>query len=68
MVLFMGLTTFEQNVSLRLTPEGALFLDEHGQPSVYSTGHGDLPDALRRSGLPFGRARWSRKRGSRCGI
>jgi UTP--glucose-1-phosphate uridylyltransferase len=41
------LTTFEQFVSLRLTPEGTLFLDEHGQPSVYSTGHGDLPDALR---------------------
>ena len=45
------LTTFEQFVSLRLTPEGALFHDEHGQPSVYSTGHGDLPDALGQSGL-----------------
>ncbi|WP_437675124.1 UTP--glucose-1-phosphate uridylyltransferase [Sorangium sp. So ce131] len=43
--------TFEQNVSLRLTPEGALFVDEQGEPSVYATGHGDLPDALRRSGL-----------------
>lgn len=45
------LTTFEQHVSLRLTPEGGLFHDDKGQPSVYSTGHGDLPDALRRSGL-----------------
>ena len=45
------LTTFEQFVSLRLTPEGALFHDEHGEPSVYSTGHGDLPDALAQSGL-----------------
>ncbi len=45
------LTTFEQFVSLRLTPEGGLFRDEHEQPSVYSTGHGDLPDALRQSGL-----------------
>ena len=45
------LTTFEQHVSLRLTPEGAIFTDEHGHPSVYSTGHGDLPDALRQSGL-----------------
>ena len=44
------LTTFEQDVSLRLTPEGSLFLDD-GEPSVYSTGHGDLPDALGRSGL-----------------
>lgn len=42
---------FEQNVSLRLTPEGTLFRDEDGEPSVYATGHGDLPDALRRSGL-----------------
>jgi UTP--glucose-1-phosphate uridylyltransferase len=45
------LTTFEQFVSLRLTPEGGLFLDEDGEPSVYSTGHGDLPDALGQSGL-----------------
>jgi UTP--glucose-1-phosphate uridylyltransferase len=43
--------TFEQDVSLRLTPEGELFLDERGEPSVYATGHGDLPDALRRSGI-----------------
>jgi UTP--glucose-1-phosphate uridylyltransferase len=44
-------STFEQFVSLRLTPEGTLFFDEHGEPSVYATGHGDLPDALRQSGL-----------------
>jgi UTP--glucose-1-phosphate uridylyltransferase len=43
--------TFEQCVSIRLTPEGSIFLDEHGEPSVYATGHGDLPDALRASGL-----------------
>jgi UTP--glucose-1-phosphate uridylyltransferase len=43
--------TFEQFVSLRLTEQGTLFLDEHGEPSVYATGHGDLPDALRKSGL-----------------
>lgn len=43
--------TFEQFVSLRLTPEGALFRDEDGELSVYATGHGDLPDALRKSGL-----------------
>lgn len=42
---------FEQNVSLRLTPEGELFFeDDDAEPSVYATGHGDLPDALRRSG------------------
>lgn len=43
--------TFEQFVSLRLTPEGTLFVDEAGEPSVYATGHGDLPDALKASGL-----------------
>ena len=43
--------TFEQLVSLRLTPEGELFTDDDGEPSVYATGHGDLPEALRRSGL-----------------
>ena len=48
------LATFEQFVSPRLTKSAAnaeLFLDEHGQPSVHATGHGDLPDALRASGL-----------------
>ncbi len=43
--------TFVQNVSLRLTPEGGLFRDESGLPSLYATGHGDLVDGLRRSGL-----------------
>jgi len=44
------LATFEQFVSLRLTPHGNLFLED-GEPSVYATGHGDLPDALRASGV-----------------
>jgi UTP--glucose-1-phosphate uridylyltransferase len=43
--------TFTQDLSLRLTPAGGLFLDESGAPSTYAPGHGDLPDALRRSGL-----------------
>ncbi len=43
--------TFEQLVSMRLTLEGALFRDDHGEPSVYATGHGDLPEALVASGL-----------------
>jgi UTP--glucose-1-phosphate uridylyltransferase len=45
-----GAATFEQFVSLRLTGDGLLFRED-GAPSVYATGHGDLPDALRRSGL-----------------
>lgn len=43
--------TFMQDVGLRLTREGTLFRGDDGQPSTYSPGHGDLPDALRRSGL-----------------
>ncbi len=45
------IATFTQNLSLRLTPEAALFGDAGGQPSTYAPGHGDLPAALRRSGL-----------------
>ena len=40
---------FSQFVSLRLTEDGELFLDG-GRPSLYAPGHGDLLDALRRSG------------------
>ncbi|MGD0679254.1 MAG: UTP--glucose-1-phosphate uridylyltransferase [Polyangiaceae bacterium] len=43
--------TFTQDLSLRLTREGRLFRDDDGNPSTYAPGHGDLPDALRRSGL-----------------
>jgi UTP--glucose-1-phosphate uridylyltransferase len=40
---------FSQFVSLRLTEDGELFLDD-GAPSLYAPGHGDLLDALRLSG------------------
>jgi UTP--glucose-1-phosphate uridylyltransferase len=43
--------TFRQDLGLRLTQEGRLFVADDGQPSTYAPGHGDLPDALRRSGL-----------------
>lgn len=42
---------FMQDLSLRLDPGGALFLDDEGHPSPYPTGHGDLVDALRRAKL-----------------
>jgi UTP--glucose-1-phosphate uridylyltransferase len=42
---------FMQDLSLRLNPDGSLFRDDHGGPSVHATGHGDLVDALRRSKL-----------------
>jgi UTP--glucose-1-phosphate uridylyltransferase len=41
---------FMQNLSLRLAMDGSLFIGEDGHPSVYATGHGDVVDALRRSG------------------
>ena len=43
--------TFPQDIGVRLTEQGTLFRDATGAPSVYSTGHGDLVDAVRRSGL-----------------
>jgi UTP--glucose-1-phosphate uridylyltransferase len=43
--------TFVQGLGLRLTSEGGLFLGNDGEPSSYATGHGDLVDAVRRSGL-----------------
>jgi UTP--glucose-1-phosphate uridylyltransferase len=43
--------TFMQDIALRLTEDGRLFAGDDGLPSTYATGHGDLPDALRRSGL-----------------
>jgi len=46
-----SLATFPQFVSLRLAQGGSLFFDGVGQPSVYATGHGDLPDALAKSSL-----------------
>jgi UTP--glucose-1-phosphate uridylyltransferase len=42
--------TFVQNLSLRLTLEGHLFLHKSREPSPYATGHGDLPDAFVHSG------------------
>jgi UTP--glucose-1-phosphate uridylyltransferase len=42
---------FHQFVSLRLDAAGELFLDEHGRPSPYAPGHGDLFGAVRRSGV-----------------
>jgi UTP--glucose-1-phosphate uridylyltransferase len=42
---------FSQFLSLRLTPQGGLYLDAQGRPSEHAPGHGDLPEALVKSGL-----------------
>ena len=46
-----GVHPFVQSVSLRLTPDGDLYRDARGRVSPYAPGHGDFPEALRRSGL-----------------
>ena len=43
-------SVFHQFVSLRLEPSGELFRDAEGRPSLYAPGHGDLYQAIRRSG------------------
>ncbi|MEO8548585.1 MAG: UTP--glucose-1-phosphate uridylyltransferase, partial [Kofleriaceae bacterium] len=45
-----GVECFPQLVSLRLTPAGELHREDK-KPSPYATGHGDLPFALRASGV-----------------
>lgn len=47
----VNIATFTQHLSLRVTPAGDIFFDQQGQPSEHAPGHGDLPDALRESGL-----------------
>jgi len=42
---------FPQFVSVRLDPSGDVFRGADGRPSPYAMGHGDLPFALRASGL-----------------
>jgi UTP--glucose-1-phosphate uridylyltransferase len=42
--------SFTQMISLRLAPDGGLFLGADGRPSLHAPGHGDLPFALRASG------------------
>lgn len=46
-----NIATFPQRLSLRLNTDGSLYNDESGRLSPHAPGHGDLPDALRDSGL-----------------
>jgi UTP--glucose-1-phosphate uridylyltransferase len=45
------IAAFVQRLSPRLDLRGDLFFDDQGQVSLHAPGHGDLPDALRDSGL-----------------
>jgi UTP--glucose-1-phosphate uridylyltransferase len=49
-------TTFTQNISLRLTPEGDIFRTEEGE-TLYAPGHGDVGEVVRREVLNEFRAR-----------
>ena len=42
--------SFVQDVAVRFTPRGELFRGDGGEVSLYAPGHGDFPQALRRSG------------------
>ncbi|MBC7171593.1 MAG: UTP--glucose-1-phosphate uridylyltransferase, partial [Polyangiaceae bacterium] len=42
---------FPQMISVRLTPDGEVFREADGQPSLYAPGHGDLTFALRKRGV-----------------
>lgn len=42
---------FRQTAAPRLRPDGSLFLDSGGTPSLYGQGHGDLFSAIRDSGV-----------------
>jgi UTP--glucose-1-phosphate uridylyltransferase len=46
-----NVAAFVQRLSPRLDKQGGLFFDDSGQVSLHAPGHGDLPDALRDSGL-----------------
>jgi UTP--glucose-1-phosphate uridylyltransferase len=53
---FLGLAaedllSFSQTISLRLRPDGTVFVDDRGAPSYYAPGHGDFFPCLRKSGL-----------------
>lgn len=45
------LALFRQGISVRLDQDGRVFRSASGEPSLYSPGHGDFVDSLRRSGL-----------------
>ena len=46
-----GLLSFHQSISVRLNPEGGLFIGDNGQPSYHAPGHGDFFRAIRVSGI-----------------
>lgn len=46
-----GLLEFEQSISVRMNPDGSLFIGDDGKPSYHAPGHGDFFACIRRSGV-----------------
>ena len=46
-----GLLAFDQTISIRMDPDGGLFIGDDGQPSYHAPGHGDFFACIRRSGV-----------------
>jgi UTP--glucose-1-phosphate uridylyltransferase len=44
-----GLLDFNQSVSIRLNPDGSLFIGKDGKPSYHAPGHGDFFECIRAS-------------------
>jgi len=51
LTLDLDIRSFNQFVSLRMTPGGDVFRTADGKPSLYAPGHGDFPFALAASGI-----------------
>jgi UTP--glucose-1-phosphate uridylyltransferase len=43
--------SFSQSVSIRLSPDGSLFIGNDGKPSYHAPGHGDFFECIVRSGV-----------------
>jgi UTP--glucose-1-phosphate uridylyltransferase len=43
--------TFQQSISIRMNPDGSLFVGDDGKPSYHAPGHGDFFNAIRISGV-----------------
>lgn len=47
----VSLLHFDQSISVRMNPDGSLFIDDEGRPSYHAPGHGDFFPSIRRSGV-----------------
>jgi UTP--glucose-1-phosphate uridylyltransferase len=43
--------SFTQSISVRMNPNGSVFIGEDGKPSYHAPGHGDFFESIKRSGV-----------------